>query len=544
MQSSEQVHPPPTRLSESSEQSAGIEPLAKSVLFTADQLDQSRTRRLSWRRRALAKWAAGRTVVLEHHLGDQLNSADNQATSRHSSRISRWLRPRKDSSKISSLLFDRSVRWSESATWRGKYGESLVHVLLVNQTNEHLILLLILLQLYPNLLFDVFASQKFRGLGCIHLSVAYENDRLLEHLIGLAKLAELSSRITSAGLLLEQPVTGSLFRVPDLKTSRAVPKRRQQAGLGWLKTRRAVAVTLNEHAAGSSSPFWCDRHQHWPTANGHEHLILFDQMLAKAGMPAGQDPKLTRLPIYLGDSPLAWTVSFRRRRAYELLSAHVDLNSQDEHGYGNLHRIVINDQTGWVRFVVKSGAKLSLRCAAGLTPFLLACHLGRSQLFAEILELSATEFWSYSMVRCCGYPLTSMDSMLVEPGSGRASAMSVILESRWSDNEQKSRLLSSTVVKRLLEEKWRTFGKRLFYHELFQALAHLFLMTLAISLRPAAVGPKGDGSWPELSSWRPADWMQQLLAMERNRLVGKKCSCHLQLAISLLIWEKLASFVT
>lgn len=520
MQSSDLVNRPPTRLSQSGERAAIEESLAKPVLFTADQLDQSRTRRLSWRRRVLAKWAAGRTVVLERHMADQVKVADNQQVGRYTNRLSSWLRPTRDK-KVSIFQSDRSVRWSESSTWRGKYGESLVHVLLVNQTNEHLILLLLLLQLYPSLLYDVFVSQKFKGLGCLHLTIAYENSKLLEYLVKTAKLAETNSRVSSADLLLEQPVTGSLFGVPDFKTWQRESVKQPQPGRGWLKTRRAVAASLSEHASGSGSLFWCDRHRHWPTANGQDHLILFDQMLAKAGVQADLETKLSRLPIYLGDTPLAWAVSFKRRQAYEILSSHVNQNSQDECGYGNIHRLVINDQTGWVRFVVKSGAKLSLECRAGLTPLLLACHLGRSKLFAEILELSAIEFWSYSMVRCCGYPLTNIDSMLVQPGSGRPSAMSTILDSRWSDNEQKSQLLSSTVVKRLLEEKWRTFGKRLFYHELFQALAHLFLMTLAISLRPAAVGQVDAGSWPT-SSWRPADWMHQLLTVNRNKLVGRR----------------------
>lgn len=48
----------------------------------------------------------------------------------------------------------------------------------------------------------------------------------------------------------------------------------------------------------------------------------------------------------------------------------------------------------------------------GLTPLTLACKLGRAEVFREMLELSAREFWRYSNITCSGYPLNALDTLL------------------------------------------------------------------------------------------------------------------------------------
>lgn len=411
-------------------------------------------------------------------------------------------------------------RWSLRSGLRGCYGETLVHILIVNQTNEHLILLVVLLHLFPMLVYDVFESDKFKGLSCLHLSIAHSNERLLGYL--LAESALIERRLDSSSrrplLLLTQRVTGSLFRSPIGSSSTAKPRREPRAAwlsrLSALLCRRRQQQSRNKVASSRASDddpasansdeaaYWCDRMHHWPTANGHTHLILFDRILARkqappqsAGKPLeAQDDEELRsgAPIYLGDTPLAWSVSFQKRSIYQVLvTAGANQDAQDAEGNSCLHQVVVNNQTGWTRFLVKSGANASLRNGGALTPLHLACHLGRFILFSELLELSAVEFWSYSMISCCGYPLTDLDSISASegeraPSKKQVSAMSVILESAESSNEQKSQLLSSPVVKKLLEEKWSIYARRLFYNELLLLLVHLFFLSLSISLRPMA----------------------------------------------------------
>lgn len=68
---------------------------------------------------------------------------------------------------------------------------------------------------------------------------------------------------------------------------------------------------------------------------------------------------------------------------------------------------------------------------AGLTPLTLACKLGnnrhilgecnlirfancagRAEVFREMLELSAKEFWRYSNITCSAYTLNALDTLL------------------------------------------------------------------------------------------------------------------------------------
>lgn len=62
---------------------------------------------------------------------------------------------------------------------------------------------------------------------------------------------------------------------------------------------------------------------------------------------------------------------------------------------------------------------------AGLTPLTLACKLGRAEVFREMLELSAREFWRYSNITCSAYPLNALDTLLPD---GRTSKFNAVIK--------------------------------------------------------------------------------------------------------------------
>lgn len=498
-----------------------------------ERLSSATIRRLSWRRKAFQRNINPFEQLNETTtLNVNGNKQDNELKSRHLVPAGRTFSFHNDRTRLitkwlikNKLFYEKQLQWSREINKRGKYGESLVHILIVNQTNESLIILILLLELWPSLLEDQFESLKFKGLTCLHLSIAYKNELLLEYLLEIFKLKQINKN------LIDQRVHGSLFSSPIINrkvvevepSSTSNPLRklltcfkfRSKVGqivveennnnLYSVENNIKIFENLKENNNNEKS-FWCDKMEHWPTANGYLHLILFDRILASllnnkqvmmtTTVNADDDGEINQSKdinqdtIYLGDTPLAWSVSFNSRSMFELLIKYgATKNSIDLNGNTCLHLIVINNQTGWCRFLVKSGCDLSKRNYLNQTPFLFACHLGRYKLFDEFLELSAVEFWSYSMVRCCGYPLTDLDSINFTNSTNtertkNQSAMSVILESNVSGNEQKSRLLSSPVVKKLLSEKWRIYASKLFYNELLILLLQLFSMTIAISLRP------------------------------------------------------------
>ena len=83
--------------------------------------------------------------------------------------------------------------------------------------------------------------------------------------------------------------------------------------------------------------------------------------------------------------------------------------------------VVVASQLGMYGYALRHPRKNAnpyIKNQRGLTCLTLSCELGRDTIFREMLELSCTEFWRYSNITCCGYPLGALDS--IEP-SGQTS---------------------------------------------------------------------------------------------------------------------------
>lgn len=128
---------------------------------------------------------------------------------------------------------------------------------------------------------------------------------------------------------------------------------------------------------------------------------------------------------------------------------------------------------------------------AGLTPLTLACKLGRADVFREMLELSAREFWRYSNITCSGYPLNALDTLLPDGRTSQFcikakpgpfvnftfqidwnSALFIILN---GTKEEHLDMLDGGIIQRLLEEKWKTFARVRSYSTHWIAFDHLFI---------------------------------------------------------------------
>ncbi|KAF4530834.1 hypothetical protein B566_EDAN017784, partial [Ephemera danica] len=164
---------------------------------------------------------------------------------------------------------------------------------------------------------------------------------------------------------------------------------------------------------------------------------------------------------YLGEFPLAWAACCNNESAYNLLIDH-NANPDAKDTFGNmiLHMVVVCDKLDMFGYALRHPrrpASNGIANVAGLTPLTLACQLGRAEVFKEMLELSAREFWRYSNITCSAYPLNALDTLLP---SGKTSEF---VDAFY-----------------LLELGVRQFLKRLLILGL-----HLFTMSMAIYLRPA-----------------------------------------------------------
>lgn len=152
---------------------------------------------------------------------------------------------------------------------------------------------------------------------------------------------------------------------------------------------------------------------------------------------------------YLGEYPLAWAACVNNESVYNLLlEVGADPDAQDSFGNMILHMVVVGDKLdmfGYAlrfdRFLMNFRLQLSLLNSkqfilnvgrhpklpakngivneAGLTPLTLACKLGRSEVFREMLELSCREFWRYSNITCSAYPLNALDTLMPDGSTSK-----------------------------------------------------------------------------------------------------------------------------
>ncbi|XP_058128010.1 uncharacterized protein LOC131290720 [Anopheles ziemanni] len=197
---------------------------------------------------------------------------------------------------------------------------------------------------------------------------------------------------------------------------------------------------------------------------------------------------------YLGEYPLAWAACCANESVYNLLlECGADPNAQDSFGNMILHMVVVCDKLDMFGYALrhpKLPCKNGIVNAAGLTPLTLACRLGRDEVFREMLELSAREFWRYSNITCSGYPLNALDTLMPDGSTNWNSALFIILN---GTKEEHLNMLDGGIVERLLDEKWKTFARNQFLKRLLILAIHLFCLSCSVYLRPVRIFDDDDG---------------------------------------------------
>ncbi|XP_066592095.1 transient receptor potential cation channel subfamily V member 5-like isoform X2 [Prorops nasuta] len=200
---------------------------------------------------------------------------------------------------------------------------------------------------------------------------------------------------------------------------------------------------------------------------------------------------------YLGEYPLAWAACCANESVYNLLlDSGADPDEQDSFGNMILHMVVVCDKLDMFGYALrhpKLPARNGIANAAGLTPLTLACQLGRAEVFREMLELSAREFWRYSNITCSAYPLNALDTLLPDGRTNWNSALFIILN---GTKEEHLDMLDGGIIQRLLEEKWKTFARLQFLKRLIILVFHLISLSLAVYMRPDDVDAELL-KWPE-----------------------------------------------
>ncbi|CAO1437079.1 unnamed protein product [Diamesa hyperborea] len=196
---------------------------------------------------------------------------------------------------------------------------------------------------------------------------------------------------------------------------------------------------------------------------------------------------------YLGEFPLAWAACVNNESVYNLLlEVGADPDAQDSFGNMILHMVVVGDKLDMFGYSLrhpKLPAKNGIVNKAGLTPLTLACKLGRSEVFREMLELSCREFWRYSNITCSAYPLNALDTIQSDGSTNWNAALIIILNGTKPEHLD---MLDGGIIERLLEEKWKTFAQHQFLKRLLILFIHLFFMSISVYTRPRRLRYHGD----------------------------------------------------
>jgi len=259
---------------------------------------------------------------------------------------------------------------------------------------------------------------------------------------------------------------------------------------------------------------------------------------------------------YYGETPLMFAACTNQAELVRYLSSEwgADLRSVDSQGNTVLHMLVLHRLPGMYDYVcdlwleqhpeqnMRDGVcgLESVQNRAGLTPLTLAASMGNEVMFNHLIEKRTGTQWAYGPVTCLQVPLGEVDPVgwlleqqrsaaeqgqadcSIDYSSRPLSAVEVIV------NKQQLGLLLHPRVKRLLQKKWETFGRRVFQMRLAAYCVFMLVFSTTVVLRSVVVETEHAG-W----IWR--DWAFQAPRGKWAHAVA--CSVGELITLAVALWK-------
>jgi hypothetical protein len=188
---------------------------------------------------------------------------------------------------------------------------------------------------------------------------------------------------------------------------------------------------------------------------------------------------------YYGEYPLSFAASLGNKEMYSyLLSKGANPDVKDSFGNTALHMMVIHKQSDM--YVYAMSAILPRRPKEqsngyNRTPLILAAMTGAPDMFKVIVALKKESHWTYGKMECNSHDLTGIDS--INPTQGDIDPQSALILTLNGTSQAHLEMLETTIIARVLEQKWITFGKRMFGTSLLRVLLYLLCLSIAIYTR-------------------------------------------------------------
>ncbi|XP_062515100.1 transient receptor potential cation channel subfamily V member 5-like isoform X2 [Corticium candelabrum] len=188
---------------------------------------------------------------------------------------------------------------------------------------------------------------------------------------------------------------------------------------------------------------------------------------------------------YYGEYPLSFAASLGNKEMYSyLLSKGSDPDAKDSFGNTALHMMVIHQQPDMYVYSMSSVSSVKPKEQSNgynRTPQILAALTGAPKMFHVIVELKKECHWTYGKMECNSYDLTGIDSINSEQGD--TDSQSALILTLNGTGHGHLEMLESTIIARVLEQKWNTFGKKMFATSLLLVLLYLLCLSVCIYTR-------------------------------------------------------------
>jgi len=212
----------------------------------------------------------------------------------------------------------------------------------------------------------------------------------------------------------------------------------------------------------------------------HVHIRAWGSFLAK------------NASCYYGEYPLSFAVAMEQTDIINMLIEDygAEVDAQDTYGNTALHLAVIKSLPAMYELLAdKHKARQDIPNEEGFTPLTLAAKENNEAMFQMIMDYQRTASWTYGPVTCYHIPLDDVDTVQSREDGDEGGQQRTIPALKIITDLGNAELLEMGFVKSVMEQKWNSFAKWIFYSQLlWYALLMASVSVLVALKRDAADG--------------------------------------------------------
>jgi len=250
---------------------------------------------------------------------------------------------------------------------RASLGETVLHLCFLNNTRVHTYLAKAIINIYPELLLDIYLTDDYYGENALHMAIANEDLEMTRFILKKGKKVNMN---------IEERCCGKFFSPTDQNETR---RDRTDS--------ETITASLTTNYKGLI--YWGEHPLAFAACANHKKIF---NLLIKEG---------------------------------------ANIYCQDYNGNNILHLMVIHNNKDMFNEAYEKGGKelLEMKNKQLLTPLTLAAQLANKDMLDHIMELRRSMEWVFGDVWCAKYPLTDVDTINSKDGNINVkSVLNIIMD--------------------------------------------------------------------------------------------------------------------